>query len=311
MRGSNLRFRRRHPVGPVRLHHVSKVTALITSYKHERWLNECVDSALAQTHKDLEIIVVDDNSPDSSPDILRSYGDHIRLQLNSQNRGTYGVLDQALEMATGEFVAVLNSDDVWEPEKIERQIAGMGEAVLSYTGGIFIDDDGREIHGKPMGWAPPTELPEHHFARLIENNYIIASSAVLRTNVAREVGGFCDGFKNVGDWNMWLKMAERGSFSFAEGELTKYRIHGSNTISDDSITQQEVLAARLKWAERASMLPTREMREAAAVSFAAAGRLLSKMGQGEAARRAILKSISLMPLRLKSYFRYGMTFAGR
>ncbi|MEO7454065.1 MAG: glycosyltransferase [Fimbriimonadales bacterium] len=288
-----------------------RVSALITSYKHERWLRECVDSALGQTFEDLEVIVVDDNSPDSSPEILRSYGDRIRLVLNSENRGTYGVLDQALEMATGEFVAVLNSDDVWEPEKIARQFAGMGDCALSYTGGKFIDDDGAEIFGKPMGWAPPTALPEHHFARLIENNYIIASSAMLRTSVAREVGGFDDGFKNIGDWNMWLKMGEKGPFAFTPGILTQYRIHGFNTIDNMAVSDSEIAEVRLKWAERASRSTDSKVLSAAALSWAAAGRLLARAGRGREGRRAIRRSISMMPLRFKSYFRYLTSFVGR
>jgi len=259
----------------------------------------------------LEIVVVDDNSPDSSPDILRSYGDRIKLQLNTQNRGTYGVLDQALEMTTGEFVAVLNSDDVWEPDKIEKQVAGMGECVLSYTGGMFIDDDGVEIHGTPMGWAPPTALPKHHFARLIENNYIIASSAMLRTSVARDVGGFDDGFKNIGDWNMWLKMAEKGCFSFAPGILTKYRIHGFNTIDNMAVSVREDIDVRLKWAERSSASNEPEVLTSVAHSFAAAGRMLARTGQGAKGRKAILRSIRMMPWRFKSYFRYLTSFMGK
>ena len=291
--------------------YVPKVSALITSYKHERWLRECVDSALNQSYSDLEVIVVDDNSPDSSPEILRSYGDRIRLQLNSQNRGTYGVLDQALGMATGEFVAVLNSDDLWHPHKIEKQVAGVGDAVLSYTGGMFIDDDGEEIEGTPMGWAPPTSLPEHPFARLIESNFIIASSAMLRTDVARHVGGFDDGFRNYGDWNMWLKMAERGSFAFAEGVLTKYRIHGFNTIDDMAVTMPEDIELRLKWAERAGASTEPVVRAAAAHSWAATGRLLSRAGRGAEGRAALRRSIRMMPWRMKSYFRYLTSFVRR
>jgi hypothetical protein len=205
----------------------------------------------------------------------------------------------------------LNSDDVWAPTKIEKQVAGVGDAVLSYTGGMFIDDDGGEIHGKPMGWAPPTALPEHPFARLIENNYIIASSAMLRTSVAREVGGFDDGFKNIGDWNMWLKMAEKGCFSFTPGILTQYRIHGFNTIDNMAVTLPEDIELRLKWAERASASQDPKVLTSAAHSWAATGRLLARVGRGREGRRALRRSISMMPLRFKSYFRYLTSFVGR
>jgi hypothetical protein len=220
-------------------------------------------------------------------------------------------LDQALEMATGEFVAVLNSDDVWHPHKIEKQVAGMGDAVLSYTGGMFIDDDGEEIVGKPMGWAPPTELPENPFARLIESNFIIASSVMLRTDVARRVGGFEDGFKNYGDWNMWLKMAEQGPFAFAEDVLTKYRIHGFNTIDNMAVTHPEDIELRLKWAERAGASADARVVAAAAHSWAATGRLLARAGLGAEGRAALRRSIRLMPWRVKSYFRYVTSYLGR
>lgn len=288
-----------------------RVSTLITSYKHERWLRECLDSALSQTYTDIETIVVDDNSPDSSPEILRTYGDRIRLQLNRQNRGTYGVLDQALEMATGEFVAVLNSDDVWEPTKIEEQMAAIGDSVLNYTGGMFIDDCGEEIFGKPMGWAPPTSLPDNHFAKLIENNYIIASSVMIRRDVATNVGGFDDGFKNIGDWNMWLKMAEQGAFSFTSGILTKYRIHSFNTIDNLAVTLPEDIDLRLKWAGRASGSKDPAVRASVAHSWAATGRLLARSGRGVEGRRAIARSISVMPWRIKSYFRYLTSFVKR
>lgn len=267
-----------------------------------------MDSALAQTYPNLEVIVVDDNSPDSSPEILRSYGDRIRLTLNTENRGTYGVLDQALEMATGEFVAVLNSDDVWAPEKIEKQMAGIGDCVLSYTGGMFIDSDGEEIVKNPMGWPMPTSLPEHHFAQLIRNNYIVASSALLRTDVARRVGGFDDGFKNIGDWNMWLKMAEQGCFAFTPGLLVKYRIHGSNAIDNMAITAGETVELRTKWAEKCDGRSDSGFPTALALSWAAIGRSHAAAGRSGDARRAFVRAIRLQPIRLKTYLRYFSTF---
>ncbi len=83
------------------MNEMPRVSVLLTSYKHERWLRECVDSALAQSHDDLEVIVVDDNSPDSSVAILESYGDRIRLVANKENRGLMASWTKRLRWQAG------------------------------------------------------------------------------------------------------------------------------------------------------------------------------------------------------------------
>ena len=285
------------------------VSVLLTSYNHERWLRGCLESALGQTHPDIEVIVVDDNSPDSSRSILAEFADRIKLVVNKENQGTYRVLDQALDEASGEFIAILNSDDLWAPNKIERQVATIGQHSLSHTGGIFIDENGGEIDGRPMGFAFGDSLPDDgdYVGRLLKSNCIVASSAMLRTDAAREAGGFDDGFKNLGDWNMWLKVAERGKFSYVNEPLTSYRVHRSNTISNTLVTQSEEVALREKWLKRAG----EGHRFESAHGWACLGAARQALGQKSKARVAYGKSLRLMPWRLKTVARYATTLLGR
>ena len=292
-----------------------KVSVLLTSYKHEKYLRQCVDSALGQTLEDREIIVVDDNSPDSSPEILKSYGDRIRLQVNAENRGTYGVLNQALEMAKGEYCAVLNSDDLWLPRKLELQAALMDanpEMTFCHTYGDFIDENGNIVTGRPMGFDFPRTPTGNVLPIFIANNTAIASSVMFRTSMAREIGGFDTTYKNLGDWDMWLRLAERGTVGFVDEKLTLYRIHGMNTIYNIVTTRSEEMRLREDLYGRRAQLKgddEKAIRGALSHTTACLGSLYSITGNSRKARELYIESLKLNPTRFKSVLRYLVSFA--
>lgn len=292
-----------------------KVSVLITSYNHENYLRECVDSALNQTFTNREIIVIDDNSGDSSPDILREYGNKLRLQLNSHNSGTYAVLNQGLEMARGEYTAILNSDDLWLPNKLERQLALMESGPkmsFCHTYGDFIDAEGNLIEGTPMGFPFPRTATGDILSVFIANNTAIASSVMLRTQTAREIGGFDASYKNLGDWDMWLRLAERGNVGFVDERLTLYRIHGANTIYNIETTRAEEMRLRENVFNRRSQMSGHEataMKAALSHTAACLGSLYSITGYPKRARELYIESLRMNPLRFKSLLRYFVTFA--
>lgn len=289
------------------------VSVLLTSYKHERYLRACVDSALAQTYANMQVIVVDDNSPDSSAEILKSYGDKIQLALNKENRGTYGVLNQALSLARGEYCAVLNSDDLWAPEKIARQVQLMqahDAMAFCHTYGDFIDGDGRVVQGRPMGFEFPRTETGDELATFIANNTAIASSVMFRTEVAERIGGFDESYRNLGDWDMWLRLAAEGNVGFVDEKLTFYRVHGANTIYAIETTRTEEMrlrAASLK--QFRSRADSPKMKAALAHTAACLASLHSITGEPKKARALYIESLRLNPKRIKSVLRYFLTFA--
>lgn len=294
-----------------------KVSVLIPSYNHERYLRECVDSALGQTHADREIIVIDDGSKDSSPEILRSYGDKIRFSVNDPNIGTYPTLNRALAMASGEYVAMLNSDDRWRPLKLERQVALMESnpaLTFCHTYGEFINEQGLRIDGAPMGFRFPITPTGKMFHLFIANNTAIASSVLMRTDVASAQGGFDESFRNLGDWDMWLRLSEIGEVGFIHEPLAEYRIHGTNTIYATETTRAEEMKLRTQHWLRAKELLEKyhdkhAMRIALAHSFACLGSLHSIAGNPKKARELFAASLKLNPKRMKSALRYLLTFA--
>ncbi|MGI8923209.1 MAG: glycosyltransferase [Fimbriimonadales bacterium] len=291
------------------------VSVLFTSYKHEKYLRECLDSALTQTYDNLEVIVVDDNSSDTSPEILKSYGGRIRLVLNGQNRGTYAVLNQALEMANGKYAAVLNSDDIWLPRKVELQVELMESdpnIAFCHTFGEFIDREGNVIGGRPMGFDFPRTPTGDLLHLFLQHNRAIASSVMMRVDLAREIGGFNESYKNLGDWEMWLRMSERGNVGFADEKLTHYRIHGANAILQMETSRSEELRVREEFIARAdSMKSSNPLLMKRSLSHAAAclATTYSVEGRPAKARQLYIKSLKLYPGRLKSLLRYFLTFA--
>ena len=100
-----------------------RVSIIIPSYNHGRFLRQCLQRVLDQTFTGWELILIDDGSKDDSVAIARSYADpRIQVHQNEANLGTYGTEQKALGMSRGEFVAVLNSDDLWHVEKLARQV---------------------------------------------------------------------------------------------------------------------------------------------------------------------------------------------
>src|SRR4051812_3217208 len=101
---------------------VNTVSVVIATYNHGRYLREAIDSALAQTHPPLEVIVVDDGSTDDTAEILQTYGGRIRA-MRQANAGVAAARNAGLAAASGRYVGFLDSDDVWAPDKLARQLA--------------------------------------------------------------------------------------------------------------------------------------------------------------------------------------------
>lgn len=204
------------------------ISVLIPSYQHARYIRKCIESVLAQTYGEFEIIVVDDGSADDSLDIIRSITDsRIRLLINEHNLGTYGTLDRALELSNSPLVAVLNSDDLWSPTKLESQIALLDkcpDSPLCYTLGTLIDDDDNPLPSDHHHDYPRTEVQEL-FPYLLANNRVFASSVVFR----REQAYFDPALAVSGDWLALLKPSWRSQVLCIPERLASWRIHGEST----------------------------------------------------------------------------------
>ena len=220
----------------------ASVSILLPSYNHARFLPHCIQSVLDQSFKDWELIAVDDCSRDESVPRLKSFDDpRIRVHTNSLNLGTYGTLDRALSLSSGEFVAILNSDDAWHPEKLEVQIKTLveiSEAPLVYSLGFRIDEDNQPLESAYASPERSDDKVQEILPQLLDKNDVLASSVVFRRPFAR----FRPDLRYSGDWVALLSPARNSRVAFVNKPLTFWRMHGANTFRrSPGQVQEEVL----------------------------------------------------------------------
>lgn len=207
--------------------HNPLVSVVIPSYNHSKYIEKAVLSVIHQTYKNIELIVIDDGSDDGSKKILSDLSQKFNFQLISRsNKGLISTLNEALELASGEYFTMLGSDDYFKKNKIELQIdyfQNHSDTMLCYSNLMFIDADGRILKkGKTKHFKSGFV-----FKDLIYKNFIPLPTVMLKTSVVKEAGGFDDRFF-LEDYPLWLKIAKNHPIGYMKDCLTYYRLHGNN-----------------------------------------------------------------------------------
>lgn len=207
-----------------------RVSVITPVYNAEKYICKTLESIFAQTYKDIEIVLVDDCSNDKSAQIIATYKEshpEIVYFLQPKNMGAGAARNKALELASGQYVAFLDSDDLWLPEKTERQIKLMKEknSPFSYAAIEMMDEDGKTIKGK-------RNLKETCDYKYLLCNTIIATSSVI---VDRSVlGDFRMPLRRGGqDYATWLSLLKNGDIAWGINEiLVRYRV-SNNSLSSN------------------------------------------------------------------------------
>ncbi len=268
----------------------------------------------SQSYRDFEVLAIDDGSTDGTREWLSEQRD-VRTMFNPWNLGTYATLNVGLDHSAGEFVAVLNDDDVWLPGKLEAQVALLDanpRVGLVHTGGYFIDGKGERIEGNPLGFRFPTFETGDVLLGLVYENKIIASAALARRECFDRLGGFDPTYFGSGDWEMWYRIAEEYLVGMVQVPLTLYRVHGANASHKLEKIWRDDQKLREWMLGRADRLENRfspqEVRQANAFNWAALGTVLSLNGSAALARQAFRSSIHYAPTRLRTYLRYAASY---
>ena len=219
---------------------MGRVSVVIPNYNYGRYLREAIDSVLSQTHPPHEVIVVDDGSTDDSGAILAGYGDAI-ITVQQQNQGVGAARNNGAQIATGEFLAFLDADDYWAPEKLEKQLAKFDsdpEIGLAHCGFVNVD-----IDGKPLDKT--VEGDEGRVAdRILRMAHaVFANTIVLRRAIFNELGGY-DTNKDLHpseDWDLIYRAACICKVAFVPEPLLFYRQHGSGGHTNISRMERAML----------------------------------------------------------------------
>ena len=214
------------------------VSVCIGAYNRKGTIRECVDSVLAQTWKNREIVVVDDASTDGIREILQEYDDRIRLICRESNSGICPVTrNQATRASKGEYVAFLDSDDVWYPEKLEKQVAFLEthpDIPLCHTLCNVIDRDSKVVGVRqPLETMPSTGWI---FDRLLDHCWITISTVMVRRSLFSEIGKFNEGdpYGYLGeDHEFFLRVAKKHPIGLVEEILAGFRKAGQGITANN------------------------------------------------------------------------------
>ncbi len=218
------------------------VSVVIPAYNQAGYLAECIQSVLAQTYTDYEIIVVDDGSTDNTPNIVKSFSHAVRY-VRQENQGLAGARNTGIREARGKYVALLDSDDAWLPTFLNSMMSlakTTPEAAVLYCGIIYIDEWGCYLpqFGR-MRVLPPEELYE----TLLRYNFLIPSTIVMDRSVVMAAGLFDVSFRRLQDWELWIRMLRQGYTIAGSDEcLVRYRIHAKSLSTDPKGGQQAAKA---------------------------------------------------------------------
>ena len=235
-----------------------RVSVIIPTYNRGWILEEAVDSVLAQTYTDFELIVVDDGSTDDTRALLQPFGQRIAY-VHQDNQGVSAARNTGLRLARGELIALLDSDDLWKPAKLARQVAffhAQPEAQICQTEEVWIRR-GRRVnpknrHRKASGWI---------FEPSLALCLVSPSAVMLRRGLMDAMGGFDVSLPACEDYDLWLRISlrcpihliddalvvKRGGhadqLSAAVG-LDRYRIQSLDKIlTNENLTRQQFRAA--------------------------------------------------------------------
>ncbi len=214
-----------------------QVSVIMAAYNAERTIGVAIDSVLAQTYTNWELLVINDCSKDSTSAIVSSYSDtRIRLLQNEKNCGVSISRKIGMEAAAGKWIAVLDSDDAWTPDKLEKQIKLAKEtgAGLIFTGSAFMDDE-----GKPIDWQlhVPKRLP---YRELLKQNLVSNSSVLVNAALYRK--HYAIGDKMHEDFAIWLGITAEGRDAYGIDEpLLIYRLAKASKSSN------KIKAAKMNW----------------------------------------------------------------
>lgn len=208
------------------------VSVIMPAYNSEAFISEAIRSVMEQTYTNWELLVIDDASSDSTCKVIQKFSradDRIHILRNDSNQGTHQTRNKGIEAASGDFIAFLDADDLWKPEKLEKQLKILSSNTIAacFSSYELISEDGKPLNKKVEA------LPVLTYHKLLKANYVGNLTGIYNTKVLGKV--YCPEIRKRQDWALWLKVIEEGGPM--EGILDCLAIY---RIREDSISQNKL-----------------------------------------------------------------------
>jgi glycosyltransferase involved in cell wall biosynthesis len=234
------------------------VTIGVVSYSHEAYVLDALSSVLYQDYTNLEVFVIDDNSPDETAHLIQKFVDshnlNWHLTLRKHNEGFCRNLNSLLSQAKGEFVFIIAGDDFMSTNRISSLVKRsneMAEAAVIYSDCKIVNEQKKLVAPSFIEYYAPSKiyLPEGEVLQaLVENNFICNTAVLMRTSALKEIGGF-DERLILEDYGTWLTLADKGySFAASKENTFSYRLHDKSALRKMGVRYYEdmfVIMSRL------------------------------------------------------------------
>ncbi len=273
-----------------------KVSVVIPTHNRAELLPLAVRSVLEQTFQDFEIIIVDDASKDNTKEVVQGFkDDRIKFLHRDTCGGDAVARNLGIAISKGEYIALLDDDDQWAPEKLEQQVNiflnSLPNVGAVYTGRVNIDGKTGEmldvILAKKKGFL---------FDEFLNHFFITTSSVMLRKECFNKVGLFDENIPYNSDFDMWIRVSKDFQFGCIEEPLTRYFIHQKTLSSNFDLVikgKEKILEKYAQWYVKHPKSFSRE--------FLEIGILYCLNGNPEEGRKAYLRAVLLDPFRIKPY----------
>lgn len=207
-----------------------RVSVIIPNYNHGQYVGQAILSVLNQNYNDYEIIVVDDGSTDNSREVVGQFKDRVRY-IWQENQGLSAARNTGIRAAQGEYIGLLDADDMYEPDFFSRLVTILEtnpDAGAVHCGYRFVDHSNNPLPQVEARQIPPEQM----FKALVESNFLVPESMFVRRRCYEKVGLFDESLRALEDWDMWLRIASQFTIIGTAKVLTRHRILPGSMSTD-------------------------------------------------------------------------------
>ena len=227
-----------------------KVSVNICCYNGDKYLQPTIDSIFKQTYADFEIVIIDDGSKDKTQQIVRSYHDDRIKYHYQENHGLSYSRNKARSCSRGEYIAIVDQDDIWYPEKLERQVKILDhepDLGLVYSDANYIDSSGR-INGSFFHDLAPQR--GNVTKGLLSGNFIPCPTVLLRLGLLKQTGPFREDLRFAEEYELFLRLSLISRFEFINRPLAGYRVHENNTSNNMKAMYGETISILTEFSQQ-------------------------------------------------------------
>jgi len=277
------------------------VSVIIPTYNRAHLIGRAIKSVLKQSYQDFEVIVVDDGSMDNTEEVIKEFQEQdkrIRYIKHEKNQGGAVVRNTGINAAKGEYIGLLDDDDEWLTEKLEKQVIkfqkSSGKIGVIYGGFFYVSEKSGEI----MSEIIPT-LRGNIYSNLLESCILGSPTPLIKKKCFQKAGFFDETLLSCQDWDMWIRLSKYYDFDFVPDIVAKHHVHGEQI----SVDLNAKIIARGKLIEKYRVDLSKNS-QTFSIILKRLGMLYSLAGNQGEGRKYFLKSIKQNPLQKGSYIHF-------